>query len=191
MSIAVSVVVRRSGTLGVLCLVMAVVAAIVTGLLASGLLCQQNTWARLLGAAFSVAASVALGMKVAKKNATYWIDISGLGQIRLSSSDTGRRSEVLLAADAENCLEIASGSLITPSLLFLRLKNKTGLIHTLLIFPDSVSQQGFRCLLVACRWIAAQNTRQTREIVGEYASTNELSTLQPVNTLVRVRVEKK
>jgi hypothetical protein len=170
---------------------MAVLAAIVTGLLASGLLCQENTLTRLLYAAFSATASVALVMKVARKNATSRIDISGTGQIRLSSSDTGRRSDVVLEADDEKFLEIASGSLISNALLCLRLKSRTGLIQTLLIFPDSVSQDCFRCLLVACRWIAAQNTRQTREIVGEYASTNELSTLQPVNTLVRVRVEKK
>lgn len=92
---------------------------------------------------------------------TYLIAISGDGQIRLSKqypaidatlpsvrSDTF--GEVLLVSLQED-------SIIWPFLLLLRLKADNGKTFIVPICPDSLSISGFRCLSVACRWIATNN----------------------------------
>ncbi len=90
------------------------------------------------------------------------LDISGSGQIRLSSpvelvsagcGGTSAATEL----DLPGLCQLVAGSALLRSLLILRLQQKSGHIITLVIFRDSVSKDGFRRLSVAFRWIATQN----------------------------------
>lgn len=92
---------------------------------------------------------------------TYLIAISGDGQIRLSeqgpvidatlpSACNDAFGEVLLVSLQED-------SILWPFLLLLRLKADNGKTFIVPICPDGLSVPGFRCLSVACRWIAMHN----------------------------------
>jgi toxin CptA len=53
-------------------------------------------------------------------------------------------------------------STIWTNLLLLRLQAAGGKITVVRVLPDCVSQESFRALSVACRWIAAQNNSAKR-----------------------------
>ncbi len=94
----------------------------------------------------------------------YQIDISGIGQIRL----TGKKSfsevisvypkiwrlpnEVIREGEL---VVIEPGTTLWAHLILLRLKSQTGDISNLIILRDSTSAESFRKLSVACRWILA------------------------------------
>ena len=98
--------------------------------------------------------------QVFKSTKTFHLDISGIGQIRLTqysgvSAFAGCRTSPLDECDTA-VVQLRKDSTLWPHLLMLRLKPGHGAVVTVPVLPDSVSGDGFRELSVACRWIAAR-----------------------------------
>lgn len=93
---------------------------------------------------------------------TLHIDISGTGQLRLTSL----KNDVIGSCQKKNwphvkengeVVRLLSDSTIWPHLLLLRLQAENEKITVLPVLPDCVSRDSFRALSVACRWIATHN----------------------------------
>lgn len=157
MSIALSAAIRPSRFLAGLHFAMAAV------LLATA--CWLMQAADRLGSSFQLhqmlaivcaIASFALIVQPLRRRTALRIDITGLGQIRLVETlpDAEAGSRRLSDAVGE-VVQLRQGSTLWPSLMVLRLQAVSGRFTTLILLPDSVSDDAFRALSVACRWIAA------------------------------------
>jgi hypothetical protein len=89
------------------------------------------------------------------------IDISGVGQLRLTRVDaipgSCQEKNWPHVNEGGEVVRLLNDSTIWPHLLLLRLQKDSGKITVVPVLPDSVSRDGFRALSVACRWIAAHN----------------------------------
>ena len=86
------------------------------------------------------------------------IDISGEGQIRLTSQIDGHDNDKNVHAQSSgDLMTLLPGSTLWSRMLILRLINDPGQTKVLIVLPDSLSGDEFRSLSVACRWIAAHN----------------------------------
>ncbi|MGZ5203168.1 MAG: protein YgfX [Telluria sp.] len=102
-----------------------------------------------LCAAFFLLAAARLAQAAARPNKTLRIDISGLGQLRLTvQQDLRGRS-----AHSQNAVPVVllSGSTLWPQLMLLRLRSDDGEVVVLPVLRDSVTPQQFRALAVALR----------------------------------------
>lgn len=79
------------------------------------------------------------------------IDISGLGQLRLTV-----QQGIGAGAARVELAELLRGSTVWPGLMLLRLRRADGRVGALALLPDSVESGQFRCLSVAIRNIAAR-----------------------------------
>lgn len=150
MSIAVSAVVRTSICLRLLQAGFAV-SAIAAGLILGSARVEQFLLP-LPGACASMLTGVFFLLSLFKNRNPRRIDISGVGQIRVTVYQdicTGAGSVVV---------NLMTGSTLWPSLLLLRLRAHDGRIVVLPVWPDSVARAAFRPLAVACRAIATRNT---------------------------------
>lgn len=92
--------------------------------------------------------SLAHGPKVSR------IDISGLGQLRLTVQ------QGIGSSDAPaDLVQLLPGSTVWPGLLLLRLRGEDGVLVALALLPDSVESGQFRRLSVAIRDIASRTTQ--------------------------------
>jgi hypothetical protein len=108
-----------------------------------------------LCAAFFLLAAAFLLHSAARRNNTLRIDISGLGQLRLTvQQDLKGRG-----ADGQNGISaiLLSGSTLWPQLMLLRLQSADGAVVVLPVLRDSVTPQQFRALLVALRATGAHH----------------------------------
>ncbi|MDP9108914.1 MAG: flagellar hook-length control protein [Pseudomonadota bacterium] len=127
---------------------------------AVGLLALNST--ELNTAARGMLVLAMLGAALAVVHATCWrqkcwhIDISGHGQIRLSSY-AGEPLQAGSGVDTAPVWQLLPGSLLHPQLLILHLQSHEHRLR-LPIWSDSVSPEAFRRLSVACRWIAARQS---------------------------------
>ena len=144
--------------MGFACLCVALV-GVVACLLMPGQLSWQTRG--VLAAVCVLAAAVALFL-VLRERKTVWLHISGTGQIRmvehLASGNSRAKPQVMKAGLAQ----LLAGTTIWPGLLFLRLRLENGKIRTIPILSDSVSEDTFRALSVACRWLISHNTAKAR-----------------------------
>jgi toxin CptA len=160
MAIAASVVVRPSLSLllaqaGMSCLAGFAAAALI--------FVDQHQPAKIENLAaglFSACLATAGVLQVFRSIKTFHLDISGIGQIRLTqysgvSDFADRKSSPLDEGDAA-VVQLMKESTLWPHLLMLRLKSEHGAVFTVPVLPDGVSGDGFRELSVACRWIAAR-----------------------------------
>lgn len=108
-----------------------------------------------------LAAIIAL-LQVLRSRRTVWLHISATGQIRvvehLVRSSARAKPQVMKAGLAQ----LLAGTTIWPGLLLLRLRLESGKTRTIPILSDSVSQDTFRALSVACRWLISHNTAKAR-----------------------------
>ena len=93
----------------------------------------------------ALAASLALGRNVRR------IDISGLGQLRVTVQQGVGSNET-----RTDTAELLRGSTVWPGLMVLRLRRKDGVVSALALLPDSVEPGQFRRLSVAIRYIATR-----------------------------------
>ena len=167
MSIAVSAIVRPSSGLRRLRMLFC------TCVMASALWCDGG-----LAAALCVASGAAGWLACYGNRSVYRIDISGVGQIRLTLyRKAGRNNavqendqlaglgvglDVGLSADdnaddnAGVTVRLLAGSTLWPALLLLRLQAEDGPVVSLLIVSDSVARNDYRALALATRAIAAR-----------------------------------
>jgi hypothetical protein len=167
MTIAVSVVVRPSRALLFLVAIMAAMA-----LLAAVLILFGHNQDLNLGQCIQISAIVtilagAMVFRQCKRRKTFHIDISGIGQIRLTqySGVSIFHNKIDLALDGTlgRLVHLSPDSILWSQFLLLRLKPEQGTIISIPVLIDSVSGSGFAKLSVACRWIAAQST--SREMI--------------------------
>lgn len=111
----------------------------------------------VLAIACILAAAIALTLTLRGRKAI-WLHISGTGQIRvvehLAVASSRAKPQVVKAGLAQ----LLAGSTIWPGLLLLRLRLESGSVRTIPILSDSVSEDTFRALSVACRWLISHNT---------------------------------
>lgn len=115
-----------------------------------------------LAAACFIAAASALFL-ILRGRKTIWLHISATGQIRvvehlISSSSARAKPQVMRAGLAQ----LLAGTTIWPGMLFLRLRLENGKTRTIPILSDSVSEDTFRALSVACRWLVSRNTAKAQ-----------------------------
>jgi hypothetical protein len=140
-------------------------------MIASAMVGELSLSSRLVIAGLCVLAAVAGFFQAYRKRKTFHIDISGIGQIRLSEYDGIVTSPAFDGQrESDSCREdglvkLMADSTIWPHLLLLRLQGEGGRITAIPILPDCMAEDSFRALSVACRWIAAQNTRAKGELI--------------------------
>lgn len=106
----------------------------------------------LLAAAGLVLASYGM-LRYAYANLSVRIDISALGQIRVANAVPAGSANIPMFVPVKACL--LRGTTLWSRLLLLRLRLDSGSVRTIAILPDSVPDDTFRALSVACRWISA------------------------------------
>jgi toxin CptA len=158
MSIAVSAVVAPCPCLRLL---QAVFGALAIGFgLVMGAAQHAQVWPVAAGGA-SIVAGLILMISLLENRDVHRIDISGVGQIRLTVYRYTRhaeRSDCDVRASG-NCrvVELMPGSTLWPGLLLLRLRAQDGGISVVPVFIGSIGAAVFRPLAVACRAIAARD----------------------------------
>lgn len=144
---------------------MSVASAAIGMAIVSGFIAKLPLEFRL--SAFSFLAFLALfgfyhGMRYRKP---IQIDITADGQLRLAEvfvAGSCTTTDRLHVRDSAEVVRLSEDSTIWPRLLLLRLRSDSGEIKTVPVLPDCVSQQSFRALSVAIRWIAAHNISARR-----------------------------
>jgi len=151
MSIAVSAVIKPSRMLrrALLCFGAANLGA---GVALSARLAPMSNlvW---LGAAATVLTGVLILRCAAAKPKVRRIDISGLGQLRL----TVQQGSGTPVARAE-IVQMLAGSTIWPDMMVLRYRQENGVVRALVFLPDSLETGQFRHLSVALRDVASRKT---------------------------------
>jgi toxin CptA len=104
-----------------------------------------------LGAAACLLAGAAVLRRLAPLQNVRQIDISGLGQLRLTVQQ-GIGTDDAPAA----LMQLLPGSTVWPGLMMLRLRGADGVARALALLPDSVEAGQFRRLSVAIRDIAVR-----------------------------------
>jgi toxin CptA len=146
MSIAVSAVIIPSRLLRRALLCQAAANLAVAAALGSGL--ARPFWLPLAGAAGCALAAVLFLWSLASARKVRRIDISGLGQLRLTVQQSiGVRIALL---------RLLPGSTLWSGLMLLRLGGEDGVILRLVLLPDSMEAGQFRRVSVAMRDIASQ-----------------------------------
>jgi len=153
MSIAVSTVVQQSRLLSGLLMLMCAGLLWIAGLLLFAQVGELSIGARSLLAVACFAFGSYVFFRTLKSRKIYKIHVSGSGQIRLAVRPEAEAG----ALDEGELVELLPDSTLWPGLLLLRLQNEQRQTHNVVILPDSVSAEGFRALLVACRWIVMRH----------------------------------
>ncbi len=157
MSIAVSADIKPSRLLLILMAVAAAAVALLGIIFAFALVGQLSFILRIsLAVICVVAASLAFWLVLQNRKAV-WLHVSGTGQIRLVEHHAVIRDQAGSQVMRGGLAQLLAGSTVWPNLLLLRLRLENGRIRTIPILPDSVSQETFRALQVACRWVASHN----------------------------------
>jgi toxin CptA len=115
----------------------------------------------LSGAGASILAGLILIISLLKNRDLHRIDISGVGEIRLTVYRYTRSIDIrdwdARASSNSFSVELMAGSTLWPGLLLLRLRAEDGGISVVPVFVASVGATVFRPLAVACRAIAARD----------------------------------
>jgi len=94
---------------------------------------------------------------------TLRIDITATGQIRLTHTSHNAfihdRSHKVVGSEEGEVVQLLRDSTLWSCMLILRFRTGSGKVIVLPILRDSMTSAAFRSVCVACRWIAAQNTR--------------------------------
>ena len=160
-SLSVSAILTRSATLFALQFGMAIGSAFIATAIVFGLVGSYSLLTRLFIALVPLGAALFIAVSSLRGKASVRIDITGLGEIRLRPAAEALSPYSVHTRNAAPLSQLCEGSLLSASLLVLRLKQPCGHINTIVIFPDSVSTEAFRRLSVACRWIAARHVSST------------------------------
>ena len=150
MSIAVSATVAPSRRLRALLVLFGVAQLGAAGMV--GVVLRDSFSLALLAALLFLVAAVCLlhSCKIATK--TRRIDISGLGQVRLTVQQGKRTSDA-----ASVRVSLVPGSTVWPQLMLLLLRTDSGALTVLPVLRDSVTPDQFRALAVAIRAAGGRN----------------------------------
>jgi toxin CptA len=161
MTIAVSVVVHPSRVLLLSVCAMATMATIAAILILFGAY-ELSLGLRLQISAFATIFSGVAVFKAHRARKTFHIDISGIGQIRLTQysgvSAFDMNSRQALDGDSGQLVHLSPESILWSQFLLLRLKPEQGATLSVPVLLDSVSGSDFASLSVACRYVAIRNS---------------------------------
>lgn len=168
MSIAVSTVVQPSKLLSLMTMVVCMTVLCAGTVVGLGFVGDSAPALRFVAAGICLLAAIQ-AFRSERKRKSYAIHVSGAGQIRLSVGDAKAEPVRLLPA-----------SVLWPVLLILHLQNAKQHTEMVIVLPDSAPSDGFRRLLVACRWVAMRgpDTSAARELRRIF----ELIVFRPVNS---------
>jgi hypothetical protein len=159
-TIAVSVVVHPSRVLLASVCAMAFMAMLSAFLILFATVELSASTRLQISAIASISSALAV-FKFCRCRKTFHIDISGIGQIRLTQySDVSAFHEnARLALDGVYGLvvHLSPDSVLWPQFLLLRLKLKEGRVFSIPVLRDSLCGPGFAELSVACRYIATRS----------------------------------
>ena len=156
MSIAVSGVIHPSRLLLSLVGGMSVILLSIAMLVVTGSIGNLSLLARIFLSGICAAFAIAAFFRAMLCKTKYVIHISGAGQIRLLTEKRNAPAMVDGAAESE-VVHLLPTSTIWSGLLLLHLQNERRQTTVVRIFPDTVSTESFRALLVACRWIVLRH----------------------------------
>jgi toxin CptA len=157
MSIAVSADIKPSRLLLALMAMATAVIALIGVVFAFALVGQLSFVFRISLAVVCVVVAGFAFWLVLKNRKAVWLHISATGQIRLVEHHAVMRDQAGSLVMRGGLAQLLPGSTVWPNLLLLRLRLESGRVRTIPILPDSVSQETFRALQVACRWVASHN----------------------------------
>ena len=157
MSIAVSADIKPSRLLLILTAAMAVMVAAIGVLLAFLWPGHLSFITRISSAIACIGAAGGVFWLILHNRKVVWLHVSGTGQIRLVEHHVAAHSRSAKQVMRGGVAQLLAGSTIWPSVLVLRLRLEDGRIRTIPVLPDSVSQESFQALQVACRWVASHN----------------------------------
>lgn len=131
----------------------------VTGLLViSGQTGEFTFYGRIIVTAVSFATTFSFVFLHFRSKKTFWIDISGSGQIRMreyTHNVSAHAPRPKAAAKDAEVFYLLDGSTLWPMLLLLRLVSDSGHKSNLLIFSDSVKAETFKAIYISCQWLLA------------------------------------
>ena len=161
MTIAVSVVVQPSRVLLLSVCVMAIMATLAAILILCGAY-ELSLGLRLQISAIATILSGVTVFKAHRSRKTFHIDISGIGQIRLTQysgvPSFDRNLVSALDGISSQLVHLMPDSILWSQFLFLRLKPDEGRTLSIPVLIDSVNGPGFAELSVACRYVAIRNS---------------------------------
>lgn len=159
MTIAVSVMVSPSRLLTAAVRGMILLAALALALIPS----FNPNLSAIFRFQISLFASILLGSAIfmpRRPGKTFHIDISGIGQIRLTQysrvSIPYKNTGMPLDGSSGQLVQLSPDSILWPHLMLLRFKTVQGELFSIPVLNDSLAASDFAQLLVSCRWIAAQ-----------------------------------
>ncbi|WP_194713750.1 hypothetical protein [Noviherbaspirillum soli] len=159
MTIAVSVMVSPSRLLTIAVRSMVLLAAVALFLTLS----VNSNLNAIFRFQISLVASILLGSAIfllRRPGKTFHIDISGIGQIRLTQysgvSIPYKNTGMSLDGSSGQLVQLSPDSILWPHLMLLRLKTAQGRLFSIPVMNYSPAASDFAQLLVSCKWIAAQ-----------------------------------
>jgi toxin CptA len=151
MSIALSAVIKPSRLLLALVATECALAGLVGVLIASGVIGNLLLPVRAALATLCMSAAAYGMLRYCRGRGTIQLDIDANGQIRMAEIVASNINRISNPAP----VQLLESTIIWSHLLLLRLRLASGSVRTIAILPDCVSNDTFRVLSVACRWIAA------------------------------------
>jgi len=159
MSIAISAIIKPSRILDALIGSLACSVLATGAVISAGMVGELSLVSRSLIGACSVFIALSVFYQRTRNRSEFHVHISGLGQIRIAKlrdqSDGMMNNSPLPPVGAQ--VRLLPASTIWPWLLLLRLQPEGQPMIVIPIMPDCVSDDTFRALSVACRWLAAHD----------------------------------
>lgn len=163
MSIATSVEVRPSRILRVLTFAMACVLWVTASRVAMMVDVHAQDFAYVLASVVCAFAGCLLALFCRTRVKTRRIDITATGEIRLTHTSHNAficdGSHDVVSSEEGEVVQLLRDSTLWSCMIILRLRTGSGKVIVLPLLYDSMTPSAFRSVCVACRWIAAQNTR--------------------------------
>lgn len=156
MSIAISAQINPSRFFSACVLGMAFILGLTALLVISELTGEFDLYGRVIVTISSLIAAAFFIFLDFRSKKSFWIDISGSGQIHIReyignvSIQTLNKKKAVQDAEA---FFMANGSTIWPGLLLLNLSSDSKKKKFLWIFFDSVREDEFKALYIACQWL--------------------------------------
>jgi hypothetical protein len=139
---------------------------LIGGMIACSLVGELTAVERMVIAAICFLSAIYVFLRRMTAQRTMMIHVSGTGQIRLSvwckGDRNGENAKLILSQEQADVVHLRSASTLWTWLLILHLQHENGRTSIITVLPDSVTENSFRALLVACRWITMRHAEEIR-----------------------------
>ncbi|MES2832246.1 MAG: protein YgfX [Pseudomonadota bacterium] len=163
MSIAVSALIIPSRIVKVLTVVMCAGAIAIGATIGAGVSNDLMLGVRLTLAAVCILSALSVIKNVWANGESHRLDISATGIISICVADSAKTDITSNSQQRPHICTLLPSSTLWSSMMILNLQGHDGRKSTLVVFPDTLSNESFRSLSVACRWLAARSTNKADE----------------------------